>query len=64
MFHTSSSPKTVLIPSIGDDIKVDKRTKKGKRQIAEIVPSFQTRKTDLKDNTLKSDRQLALLTTQ
>ena len=47
-------PKTVLIPSIGDDIKVDRRTKKGKRQIAEIVPSFQTRKTDLKSNTLKS----------
>jgi hypothetical protein len=32
----------------------DGRTKKGKRQIAEIVPSFQTRKTELKDNTLKS----------
>ena len=47
-------PKTVLIPSIGDDIKVDRRTKRGKRQIAEIVPSFQTRKTDLKSNTLKS----------
>ena len=47
-------PKTVLIPSIGDDIKVDRRTKRGKKQIAEIVPSFQTRKTELKDNTLKS----------
>ena len=45
-------PKTVLIPSIGDDIKVDRRTKRGKKQIAEIVPSFQTRKTELKDNTL------------
>lgn len=47
-------PKTVLLSSINDDIKIDRRTKKGKRQMAEIVPSYQTRKTELKENTLNS----------
>ncbi len=44
-------PKTVLIPSIKDDIKKTKRTKKGQKETTEIIPSYQTRKTDLKQNT-------------
>lgn len=47
-------PKTILLSSLNDDIKVDRRTRKGKRQVAEIIPSFQTRKTKLKENTLNS----------
>ena len=44
-------PKMVLIPSIKDDIKKTKRTKKGQKETKEIIPSYQTRKTDLKQNT-------------
>jgi hypothetical protein len=44
-------PKTVLIPLIKDDIKKNKRTKKGQKETTEIIPSYQTRKTDLKQNT-------------
>lgn len=47
-------PKTVLIPSIRDDIKRNKRTRKGQKEAAEIIPSYHTRKTELKSNTLKS----------
>ena len=47
-------PKTVLIPSIKDDIKKNKRTRRGQTETAEIIPSYHTRKTDLKSNTLKS----------
>ena len=50
----AAPPKTVLIPSIKDDIKRNKRTRKGQKETAEIKPSYQTRKTDLKSNTLKS----------
>ena len=42
-------PNTILLSSIKDDIKIDRRTKRGKRQVAEIIPSYQTRKTELKD---------------
>ena len=47
-------PKTVLMPSIDNDIKRNKRTRKGQKEAAEIIPSYQTRKTELKGNTLKS----------
>jgi len=47
-------PKTVLIPSIKDDIERNKQTRKGQKETAEIIPSYHTRKTDLKSNTLKS----------
>lgn len=47
-------PNTILLSSIKDDIKIDRRTKRGKRQVAEIIPSYQTRKTELKENTLNS----------
>jgi hypothetical protein len=47
-------PKTILIPSIKDDIIRNKRTRKGQKEIAEIIPAYQTRKTELKKNTLKS----------
>ena len=45
-------PKTVLIPSIKDDIIRNRRTRKGQKEIAEIIPAYQTRKTELKKNTL------------
>lgn len=47
-------PKTILIPSIKDDIIRNRRTRKGQKEIAEIIPAYQTRKTELKKNTLKS----------
>ena len=47
-------PKTVLIPSVKEIAKNDKRTKKGKKQAAEIIPSYQTRKVELSDTTIKS----------
>ena len=47
-------PKTVLIPSVKEIAKNDKRTKKGKKQAAEIIPSYQTRKAELSDTTIKS----------
>ncbi len=35
-------------------MKRNKRTRKGQKETAEIIPLYQTRKTDLKRNTLKS----------
>ena len=49
-----AQPNTIFLSSIKDDIKIDRRTKRGKRQVAEIIPSYQTRKTELKENTLNS----------
>ena len=47
-------PKTVLIPSINNDIRKKKLTRKGQKEIADIIPSYQTRKTKLKDKTIIS----------
>jgi len=47
-------PKTVLIPLINNDIRKKKLTRKGQKEIADIIPSYQTRKTKLKDKTIIS----------
>jgi hypothetical protein len=54
-FNYEAPPKTVLIPSIRNDIKVD-RKKRGKRQIAELIPSFQTDRqtTSFIDNSIEA----------
>ncbi len=46
--------KTLSIQSIKDDIMRNRRTRKGQEETAEIIPEYQTRKTELKKNTLKS----------
>ena len=51
---SEAPPKTVLIPTAADDIKIDRRTKRGKRQAAEIIPSYKTRTTELKDSSKKN----------
>ena len=47
-------PKTILIPVIKNDLKKNKQTRKGQKETADIIPSYQTRKTKLKDSTLIS----------
>ena len=51
---SEAPPKTVLIPTAIEDIKTDRRTKRGKRQTAEIIPSYKTRPTELKDTSKKN----------
>jgi hypothetical protein len=47
-----ASPKTVLIPLADDAIKIDRRTKRGKRQTStDVIPSYQTRKRELGQGT-------------
>ena len=47
-----ASPKTVLIPSADDVIKIDRRTKRGKRQTStDAIPSYQTRERELGQGT-------------
>ena len=45
-------PKTILIPSASDNI--NKGNKRGKKQAVEIIPSYQTRKRQLKPRTIKT----------
>lgn len=51
---SEAPPKTILLSSLENNNKVDRRTKKGKRQAADIIPSYQTRKSDLKGNTIET----------
>ena len=47
-----ASPKTVLIPLADDVIKIDRRTKRGKRQTStDVIPSYQTRERELGQGT-------------
>jgi hypothetical protein len=51
---SEAPPKTILLSSLENNNKVDRRTKKGKRQAADIIPSYKTRKSDLKGNTIET----------
>ena len=47
-------PKTILIPVIKNDLNKNTQTRKAQKHTADIIPSYQTRKTKLKDSTLIS----------
>jgi hypothetical protein len=47
-------PKTVLIPSANEIINTNQGNKRGRKQAVEIIPSYQTRKRELKPRTIKT----------
>ena len=59
---SEAPPKTVLIPSANEIINSSQGNRKGRKQAAEIIPSYQTRKTQLKPRTLKTYMATANIT--
>jgi hypothetical protein len=49
---SEAPPKTILIPSASDNMS--KGNKRGRKQAVEIIPSYQTRKRQLKPRTIKT----------
>ncbi len=51
---SKARPKNILLSSLENSNERDRRTKEGKRQAADISPSYQTRKSYLKGNTIET----------
>ena len=49
---SEAPPKTILIPSASDNMNTG--NKRGRKQAVEIIPSYQTRKRQLKPRTIKT----------
>jgi hypothetical protein len=59
---SEAPPKTVLIPSASEVINTSKGTKRGRKQAEEIIPSYQTRKSQLKPRTINAYMATANIT--
>ena len=51
---SEAPPKTVLIPAANENIHTNQGNKRGRKQAVEIIPSYQTRKRELKPRTIKT----------
>ena len=56
---SEAPPKTILIPSASDNMNTG--NKRGRKQAVEIIPSYQTRKRQLKPRTIKHTYQKQIL---
>jgi hypothetical protein len=60
---SEAPPKTVLIPAANENINTNQGNKRGgRKQEVEIIPSYQTRKRELKPRTIKAYLSTANLT--
>ena len=51
---SEAPPKTVLIPAANENMNSNQGNKRGRKQVVEIIPSYQTRKRELKPRTIKA----------